>query len=509
MLSKKNFGEMKDRLGIDMQGIFLVGIIFLIIIFSLIFFVNAVELLTIFNKDSTLSVQNISSEWSVIQDTEEDFFPIMFDKNVHKSTVCIAHYTATSIGELPDLNFSKKDNDENELSTQPKIKSSKIKSKDTGLSQDYYGYCYTVTDKEDKLKFGTNSIMVEYQEISTVSYEYDNFNINATIEECDLNRENCGIAYPSVLIVDSSKLKFGAEKTGATTDTNFKYIFESDKPILTDREGYYLEGKTTYSGTPQTRTTEKVRIDASDVCSQRWDDYLCEVEGMEGNYTTTCYNKTAQCEYDTYEVIVGNGSYYDEMLEETVNYDIVHYYLEVLFELPLGANNTIFIDPSYTITEFQTSESIDTNITQENNFSHLEISDTAPYDSLVLYMPFDVENKSDGKMYDWTDNGNDGTVYNATYNSSGKYGGAMEFDGDGDYVDVGDDSALSNQEQLSYGAWFKKQSTNPDYARIISRGKASNDRITMSLGGTGAGSRGCILWKSYYVTRYHDYDPGF
>jgi len=98
----------------------------------------------------------------------------------------------------------------------------------------------------------------------------------------------------------------------------------------------------------------------------------------------------------------------------------------------------------YTISTFSISESIDTNITQENNFTHLDISEESPYDSLVLYMPFDVENKSDGIMYDWSSSGNDGTINgNPVWNSTGKYGGAYEFDGDGDWVEVADSDGLS------------------------------------------------------------------
>jgi len=78
---------------------------------------------------------------------------------------------------------------------------------------------------------------------------------------------------------------------------------------------------------------------------------------------------------------------------------------------------------------------------------------TYSYDvlGLELYMPFD-DNVSTTTTYDYTDNNNDGTLVNdVIYNSSGKYGGAMSFDGDGDGVYL-PDYYLSN-ESYSINVW--------------------------------------------------------
>jgi len=67
---------------------------------------------------------------------------------------------------------------------------------------------------------------------------------------------------------------------------------------------------------------------------------------------------------------------------------------------------------------------------------------------LVLYTPFDVNHTavSGNKTYDYTKYDNDGIVYNATWNAASLYGGAYEFDGVNDYVDVGNqiDNTLGN-----------------------------------------------------------------
>ena len=288
---------------------------------------------------------------------------------------------------------------------------------------------------------GSEETIIEYQSISLVNYQYLTFEINSTLERCDDNRANCGIAYPDVLIIDAENVKFGAEDNGVNNDTEYRYTFYSTKEIKQDSLGYYIEGQTIYQGIPITKLSERVRINTEDICYSK-------------------ANFTADCSYNLTNVII--------------NENITHYNLEVYFtgEFNSTGNNTMFIDPSYTISEFQTSESIDTNVRQENNFTHLEISDVAPYDSLVLYMPFDVENISTS-VYDWSKEDNDGTIGgNPVWNSSGKYGGAYEFDGVGDYVDVNKNSYdLGIRDNATYCGWVRPNSNGT--AVLISDYEAS------------------------------------
>ena len=95
--------------------------------------------------------------------------------------------------------------------------------------------------------------------------------------------------------------------------------------------------------------------------------------------------------------------------------------------------------------------SIDThvlNITLENNFSHLTISNVTPYygvgsisrvKELVIYYSFDV-NHTNNITHDYTRWDNDGTVFlNGTGNwtkNCGMFGGCYNFDGDGDFINV-------------------------------------------------------------------------
>jgi hypothetical protein len=91
------------------------------------------------------------------------------------------------------------------------------------------------------------------------------------------------------------------------------------------------------------------------------------------------------------------------------------------------------------------------NVTYENNFTHLNISDG----SLVFYMPFDVVEDSENKTYDYTNNSNDGTLNNGVlFNSTGGiYGGAYTFDGVDDGISTSSFALNSSLNQTTYSFW--------------------------------------------------------
>ena len=73
---------------------------------------------------------------------------------------------------------------------------------------------------------------------------------------------------------------------------------------------------------------------------------------------------------------------------------------------------------------------------------------------------------------DSTSNGNDGTAYNGTeWVTTGKYGGAFEFDGVDDYIDIGTTDFFSDNFTIS--AWVNFSSLSP-IQHILAKG--DNDR---------------------------------
>ncbi|MFC1690716.1 LamG-like jellyroll fold domain-containing protein [Nanoarchaeota archaeon] len=85
----------------------------------------------------------------------------------------------------------------------------------------------------------------------------------------------------------------------------------------------------------------------------------------------------------------------------------------------------------------------------------------------VLDMPFDSNSSApSGQTKDYSDNGNDGLVYNAVWNPSGgnNESGAYEFDGINNYIDLGD---VMPSSAYTKTAWVK-----------IKRGSYTNDIIS-------------------------------
>ncbi len=73
-------------------------------------------------------------------------------------------------------------------------------------------------------------------------------------------------------------------------------------------------------------------------------------------------------------------------------------------------------------------------------------------EGLVAYWPFD---EGTGKTAeDVTGNGHDGKFAGAPKWVDGKFGTALEFDGEEDHVVVADDAALAIEENITFMAWF-------------------------------------------------------
>ncbi len=71
---------------------------------------------------------------------------------------------------------------------------------------------------------------------------------------------------------------------------------------------------------------------------------------------------------------------------------------------------------------------------------------------------------------DSSGNGNDGTLVGDPQWVAGKYGGALDFDGDGDYVDCGDDEIFSITDAFTLAVWINWRTTTVAWQTVIAKG---------------------------------------
>ena len=98
-----------------------------------------------------------------------------------------------------------------------------------------------------------------------------------------------------------------------------------------------------------------------------------------------------------------------------------------------------------------------TNVTAENNFTHLTIGNTTTgfvnATNLIFYFPFDT-NASATTTYDYSGNNLNGVITgNISYNNSGIIGGGYELTGAGGYVDATVPTSLLPSSNMSWTIW--------------------------------------------------------
>jgi len=90
---------------------------------------------------------------------------------------------------------------------------------------------------------------------------------------------------------------------------------------------------------------------------------------------------------------------------------------------------------------------------------------------LIGYWKFDETSGTTAQ--DATGNGNDGTLNGDPQWVAGKLGGALEFDGEGDYVDIGNDPIFNITEQITVACWIKVSQFTDSWQAIFTMGDDS------------------------------------
>ena len=105
---------------------------------------------------------------------------------------------------------------------------------------------------------------------------------------------------------------------------------------------------------------------------------------------------------------------------------------------------------------------------------------------MVLNMPFDtnISTTAAGAITDYSGYGNDGTLQNFDFNSvsgwtsSGRTGGAYDFDGSDDVINLGSADILDNMAQFTACAWIRPYSTTYENSYGLFINKVTMDGIS-------------------------------
>jgi len=153
-----------------------------------------------------------------------------------------------------------------------------------------------------------------------------------------------------------------------------------------------------------------------------------------------------------------------------------------------------FVSPTFSSGSIKNNTSVEINVSITESYLNELIYNwngtnySVFNDSLVLMMNFDnLSAVGDNSSYtiDISGHNNNGTLVNAVYNTSGKYGSAIYMDGSGDYVDLADSGSLNITSPITISLW-EKTSSSLDITQtwgmmLVGRGTYGDPRNTMDL----------------------------
>jgi hypothetical protein len=176
-----------------------------------------------------------------------------------------------------------------------------------------------------------------------------------------------------------------------------------------------------------------------------------------GNTTLTAFNST-YFNYTNTSTSEGLHNITFSCNDTSNNYASTSLYLITIDTIYPGIN---FTSPTPSNGSSQTANSIYVNLT--SNDTNLHYSFVNFDNSLVLWMRGDDTNQSTGSLgayfYDLSSYGNNGTAYGDAHQvMNGKFGKAMSFDGNSDYVDVDSSSSLLINNSATWSFWAKQSS---------------------------------------------------
>ncbi len=198
-----------------------------------------------------------------------------------------------------------------------------------------------------------------------------------------------------------------------------------------------------------------------------------------GTYDFTYYNSTGG--YVQLNVSYTKGNYTSKIFESKIiaKWINISWAEDVIPDGPYG-------------TELPDNQTIESTANMTGNVLLMHLNNESSYDENSTY------------AYDFSGNGNNGTVVNATWTSDGRMGGGgFEFDGVDDYVEFGDDSDFE-LENFTISGWVKRDLIGAEHIlkslQYQAQGDGGISGVTFGFGSTNVLSVGVAISDSFETT---------
>ena len=144
--------------------------------------------------------------------------------------------------------------------------------------------------------------------------------------------------------------------------------------------------------------------------------------------------------------------------------------INVSFVSPTSLNNTnVYTDYLGVFINITDADNLDNFVFNwnGNNFTYYD-------DSLVLILNLDnvsALGEDDATVKDFSQYDNSGQIINSSYNSSGKYGSSLDFDGSTTFVNISNSASLNIENEITVSAWINANEweTNSHEGTIIGK----------------------------------------
>lgn len=119
------------------------------------------------------------------------------------------------------------------------------------------------------------------------------------------------------------------------------------------------------------------------------------------------------------------------------------------------SKNQLIINGSSLVTNYSVNITLNTTCLNSNCTNATWAGGPPNVDSSTVGMWHFDEGGSNTTTNDSSGKGNNGIIYGATWNSSGKYGKSLQFDGSSNYINISNSSSLTIEGNITISAWVK------------------------------------------------------